>query len=160
MRWPWQRREMLMPWYGRFTDRARMVDRLAYGEAIRFNQEYIGTEHILLGLVKLGSGVAWTLLSSYQVDLRMMRNEVEKMSSPLPAEVPAGRLSLTPRARNIITLAVEESRGLQHAHVGTEHLLLGLLREQQGVAYQILQKLGLNLDEARQRVCELATRKS
>src|SRR5262249_47351410 len=122
--------------YERFTDRARKVMQLANQEAQRFNHEYIGTEHILLGLVKEGSGVAANVLKNLDVDLRKIRLEVEKIVQSGPDMVTMGKLPQTPRAKKVIEYAMEEARNLNHNYVGTEHLLLGLLREQEGVAAQ------------------------
>src|SRR6202046_4937016 len=119
--------------YERFTDRARKVMQLANQEAQRFNHEYVGTEHVLLGLIKEGSGVAATVLRNMDVDLRKIRNEIEK----------------------VIEYAIEEARNLNHNYVGTEHLLLGLLREQEGVAAQVLMNLNLKLEEVREEVLNL-----
>ena len=120
--------------YERFTDRARRVMQLANQEAQRFNHEYIGTEHILLGLVKEGSGVGANVLKNLGVDLRKVRLEVEKLVKSGPEMVTMGKLPQTPRAKRVIEYAIEEARNLNHNYVGTEHLLLGLLRERDGVA--------------------------
>ena len=132
--------------YERFTDRARKVMQLANQEAQRFNHEYIGTEHILLGLVKEGSGVAAHTLKSLNVDLRKVRLEVEKIVQPGPNMVTMGKLPQTPRAKRVIEFAIEEARNLQNNYVGTEHLLLGLLREQEGVAARVLISLGVKVE--------------
>src|SRR4051812_45581420 len=143
--------------YERFTDRARKVMQLANQEAQRFNHEYIGTEHILLGLVKEGSGVAANVLKNLDIDLRKIRLEVEKIVQHGPGgeQVVMGRLPHTPRAKKVIDYAVDEARNLNHNYVGTEHLLLGLLREQEGVAAQVLMNLGLKLEDVRQEVMNL-----
>lgn len=141
--------------YERFTDRARKVMQLANQEAQRFNHEYIGTEHILLGLVKEGSGVAANVLKNLDVDLRKIRIEVEKIVQTGPDMVTMGKLPQTPRAKKVIEYAMEEARNLNHNYVGTEHLLLGLLREQEGVAAQVLMNLGLKLDDVRDEVLNL-----
>jgi hypothetical protein len=140
--------------YERFTDRARKVMQLANQEAQRFNHEYIGTEHILLGLVKEGAGVAANVLASLGVDLRKVRLEVEKVVHH-PWMVRAGKLPHTPRAKKVIEYAVEEARNLGHHYVGTEHLLLGLLREDEGVAACLLRNLGLELEHVRKEVLSL-----
>ena len=114
--------------FERFTDRARKVMALANQEAQRFNHEYIGTEHILLGLVKEGSGVGANVLKNLDVDLRKVRLEVEKLVKSGPDMVTMGKLPQTPRAKKVIEYAIEEARNLNHNYVGTEHLLLGLLR--------------------------------
>ncbi len=141
--------------YERFTDRARKVMQLANQEAQRFNHEYIGTEHILLGLVKEGSGVAANVLKNLDVDLRKIRLEVEKLVQSGPEMVTIGKLPQTPRAKKVIEYSMEEARNLNHNYVGTEHILLGLLREQEGVAAQVLMNLGLKLDDVREEVLNL-----
>ena len=141
--------------YERFTDRARKVMQLANQEAQRFNHEYIGTEHILLGLVKEGSGVAANVLKNLEVDLRKIRLEVEKIVQSGPDMVTMGKLPQTPRAKKVIEYAMEEARNLNHNYVGTEHLLLGLIREQEGVAAQVLMNLGLKLEDVREEVLSL-----
>jgi hypothetical protein len=141
--------------YERFTDRARKVMQLANQEAQRFNHEYIGTEHILLGLVKEGSGVAANVLKNLDIDLRKIRLEVGKIVQPGPDRVVMGRLPQTPRAKKVIEYSIEEARNLNHNYVGTEHLLLGLLREQEGAGAQVLLNLGLNLDLVRREVSQL-----
>lgn len=143
--------------YERFTDRARKVMQLANQEAQRFNHEYIGTEHILLGLVKEGSGVAANVLKNLDIDLRKIRLEVEKIvqTGPGGEQVVMGKLPHTPRAKKVIEYSIEEARNLNHNYVGTEHLLLGLLREQEGVAAQVLMNLGLKLEDVREEVLNL-----
>ncbi|MBX3359652.1 MAG: ATP-dependent Clp protease ATP-binding subunit [Phycisphaeraceae bacterium] len=141
--------------FERFTDRARKVMALANQEAQRFNHEYIGTEHILLGLVKEGSGVGANVLKNLDVDLRKVRLEVEKLVKAGPDMVTMGKLPQTPRAKKVIEYAIEEARNLNHNYVGTEHLLLGLLREHDGVAAQVLMNLGLKLEEVREEVLNL-----
>src|SRR5512147_543612 len=141
--------------FERFTDRARKVMALANQEAQRFNHEYIGTEHILLGLVKEGSGVGANVLKNLDIDLRKVRLEVEKLVKSGPEMVTMGKLPQTPRAKRVIEYAIEEARNLNHNYVGTEHLLLGLLREQDGVAAQVLMNLGLKLEDVREEVLNL-----
>jgi ATP-dependent Clp protease ATP-binding subunit ClpC len=128
---------------------------LANQEAQRFNHEYIGTEHILLGLVKEGSGVAANVLKNLDVDLRKIRLEVEKLVQSGPEMVTIGKLPQTPRAKKVIEYSMEEARNLNHNYVGTEHILLGLLREQEGVAAQVLMNLGMKLDDVREEVLNL-----
>src|SRR5438552_1079060 len=118
--------------YERLTDRARRVFQFAYQEAQRFNHEYIGTEHILLGLVKEGSGVAANVLKNLNIDLRKIRLEVEKIVQSGPDMVTMCKLPQTPRAKKVIEYAIQEARNLNHQYVGTEHILLGLLREHEG----------------------------
>ncbi len=141
--------------YERFTDRARKVMQLANQEAQRFNHEYIGTEHILLGLVKEGSGVAANVLKNLDIDLRKVRLEVEKLVRSGPDMVTAGKLPQTPAAKRVVDYSMEEARRLNHNYIGTEHILLGLLREDQGVAAAVLKNLGLRLDELREEVLVL-----
>ncbi|MGA1018474.1 MAG: ATP-dependent Clp protease ATP-binding subunit [Phycisphaerales bacterium] len=141
--------------FERLTDRARKVMALANQEAQRFNHEYIGTEHILLGLVKEGSGVGANVLKNLGIDLRKVRLEVEKLVKSGPEMVTMGKLPQTPRAKKVIEYAIEEARNLNHNYVGTEHLLLGLLREHDGVAAQVLLNLGLKLEEVREEVLNL-----
>jgi ATP-dependent Clp protease ATP-binding subunit ClpC len=144
-----------IPMFERLTDRARKVMALANQEAQRFNHEYIGTEHILLGLVKEGSGVGANVLKNLDIDLRKVRLEVEKLVKSGPEMVTMGKLPQTPRAKKVIEYAIEEARNLNHNYVGTEHLLLGLLREHDGVAAQVLMNLGLKLEEVRDEVLNL-----
>ncbi|HUS93136.1 MAG TPA: ATP-dependent Clp protease ATP-binding subunit [Phycisphaerae bacterium] len=141
--------------FERFTERARKVMALANQEAQRFNHEYIGTEHILLGLVKEGSGVGANVLKNLGVDLHRVRMEVEKLVKPGPDMVTMGKLPQTPRAKKVIEYSIEEARNLSHNYVGTEHILLGLLREHEGVAAQVLMNLGLKLEEVREEVLNL-----
>lgn len=136
--------------YERFTDRARKVMQLANQEAQRFNQEYIATEHVLLGLIIEGSGVAANVLKNLDLDLLKVRAEVERIVQPGPDKVMMGRLPQTPLAKKVIEFAIEEARNLNHNYVGTEHILLGLLREEKGVAAQVLKNLGLNLQDVRE----------
>ena len=141
--------------FERFTDRARKVMALANQEAQRFNHEYIGTEHILLGLVKEGSGVGATVLKNLDVDIKKLRLEIEKLVKRGPDMVTMGKLPQTPRAKKVIEYAIEEARALNHNYVGTEHILLGLLRESEGIAAQVLMNLGLKLEDVRQEVLNL-----
>jgi len=141
--------------YERFTDRARKVMQLANQEAQRFNHEYIGTEHMLLGLIKEGSGVAAHVLKNLDVQLRKVRLEVEKIVNSGPDMSSTGKLPQTPRAKKALEFAMAEARDLLHNYVGTEHLLLGLIREQEGVAAQVLMQLGLELKQVRDTVLSL-----
>ena len=141
--------------FERFTDRARKVMALANQEAQRFNHEYIGTEHILLGLVKEGSGVGATVLKNLDVDIKKLRFAVEKLVKSGPDMVTMGKLPQTPKAKKVIEYAIEEARALNHNYVGTEHILLGLLRESDGIAAQVLMNLGLKLEDVRQEVLNL-----
>ena len=141
--------------FERFTDRARKVMALANQEAQRFNHEFIGTEHILLGLVKEGSGVGATVLKNMGVDIKQLRREVEKLVQSGPAMITMGKLPQTPRAKQVIECAIEEARALNHSYVGTEHILLGLLRVTDGIAARVLRNLGLKLEDVRQEVLNL-----
>ncbi len=141
--------------YERFTDRARKVMQLANQEAQRLNHEYLGTEHVLLGLVKEGSGVAAWVLANLNVDLGAIRREAEKIVQSGPDMVTMGKMPQTPSTKKVIEYAIEEARNLNHNYVGTEHLLLGLLREQKGVAAQVLMNLGLKLEDVREEVLNL-----
>ncbi len=141
--------------FERFTDRARKVMALANQEAQRFNHEYIGTEHILLGLVKEGSGVGATVLKNLDVDIKKLRLEVEKLVKSGPDMVTMGKLPQTPRAKKVIEYAIEEARSLNHNYVGTEHILLGILRESEGIAAQVLMSCSLKLEDVRQEVLNL-----
>ncbi len=141
--------------YERFTDRARRVIQLADEEAQRYNHEYIGTEHILLGLVKEGSGVAANVLKNLDVDWKRVRLEVEKIVRSGPYFVTMGKLPQTPRTKQVLQYAMEEAFALDHKYVGTEHLLLGLLREQDGVAAQVLMNVGLKLVDVRREIVQV-----
>jgi ATP-dependent Clp protease ATP-binding subunit ClpC len=141
--------------FERFTDRARKVMALANQEAQRFNHDCIGTEHILLGLVKEGSGVGAQVLKNLDVDIKKLRLEIEKMVKSGPDMVTMGKLPQTPRAKKVIEFAIEEARSLNHNYVGTEHILLGLLRESDGIAAQVLMGMGLKLEDIRQEVLNL-----
>ncbi|MFA6133696.1 MAG: ATP-dependent Clp protease ATP-binding subunit [Phycisphaerae bacterium] len=139
----------------RFTERAKKVLALAQQEAQRFNHEYVGTEHFLLGLVKEGSGVGANVLKNLGLDLHKIRMEVEKVVRPGPDMVTMGALPKTPRAKKVLEYALEEARNLNHNYIGTEHILLGLLREKEGVAAQVLTNLQIKLDDVRMEVLEL-----
>jgi ATP-dependent Clp protease ATP-binding subunit ClpC len=144
-----------MPMFNRFTERARKVILLAKEEAKRFNHDYIGTEHILLGLIREGEGVAAAVLASFDLSPDKIRLEVEKLVQPGPSTVISGDLPFTPKAKKVIELAMDEARSLGHNYIGTEHLLLGLLREGEGVASQVLMNMGLELDKVREEVMNL-----
>ncbi len=144
--------------YERFTDRARIVMQVANQEAQRLNHNFIGSEHMLLGLIKEGSGVAANVLKNLDIDLRQIRLEVEMLVQGGPDIVTVGKLRQTPRAKRVIEHAMEEARNLNHNYVGTEHILLGLLREQEGVAAQVLMNLGLKLEDVREEVLNLLGR--
>jgi len=139
----------------RFTDRARKVMQLADQEAQRFNHEYIGTEHVLLGLVKEGEGVAANVLKNLDVDLRKVRREVEMIVQAGPDPVSSGERPRTPRAKKVLEWAAQEARAPGHEYVGTEHLLLGLVAVEEGIAAQVLKNLGLELGGVREEVLNL-----
>jgi four helix bundle protein len=141
--------------FERFTDRARKVMALANQEAQRLNHEYIGTEHILLGLAIERSGIGAMVLKNLGADIRKLRVEVEKLVKSGPEMVTYGKLPQTPRAKRVIEFAIDEARSLNHRYVGTEHILLGLLRESEGIAAQVLINLGLQLEDVRQEVINL-----
>jgi ATP-dependent Clp protease ATP-binding subunit ClpC len=141
--------------FNRFTERARKVIILAKEEAKRFNHDYIGTEHILLGLIREGEGVASAVLQNLGLSLDKIRLEIEKLVQPGPATVVSGDIPFTPRAKRVIELSMEEARQLGHNYIGTEHLLLGLLHEGEGVAAQALLSLGLDLNKVRTEIMEL-----
>src|SRR5665213_4359 len=135
-----------------FTPRAQQVLALARKEADRLNHNFLATEHLLLGLIKLGQGVAVNVLQSMGVDLETVRMEVEKQTPSGPDQKMIGNIPYTPRVKTVITLAQREAKNLNHTYVGTEHLLLGLLREGDGVAAKVLRALDVDIEEARQRV--------
>src|SRR3954468_5567340 len=141
--------------FDKFTDRARKIIALAQKEAERFRHDYIGTEHLLLGLVKEGSGVAVTALNNLSVDVEKVRREVEKLVVVADKEAPSGPLPFTPQAKRVLELASEEARALGHPYIGTEHILLGLLSEQDSVAAQVLINLDLKLDDVRNEILDL-----
>jgi ATP-dependent Clp protease ATP-binding subunit ClpA len=134
--------------YDKFTERARKVLSLAREEAQRFQHNYIGTEHLLLGLVRDGEGVAAKVLSNLGVDLNKVRNAVEFIVGH-GDRIVLGEIGLTPRAKTVIELAMNEARRLNHHYIGTEHLLLGLVREGDGTAVRALESLGVNLEKVR-----------
>jgi len=141
--------------FNRFTERARKVIILAKEEARRFNHDYIGTEHILLGLIREGEGVAAAVLQKLDVSLENIRLEIEKLVQPGPSTQIIGDIPFTPRAKKALELAAEEARSLGHNYIGTEHLLLGLIREGEGIASQVLLNLGMDLNSVRNEVMGL-----
>jgi ATP-dependent Clp protease ATP-binding subunit ClpA len=138
--------------FERFDDSARKVMALANQEAMRLNHEYIGTEHLLLGLVKEGAGIGAKVLEGMGIDLPTARREVEKFAQPGTTTTLAGKLPYTPRSKNVVNFAIKESLKLRHGYVGTGHLLLGLLRERDGLAFQVILKLGGKAEEIRESV--------
>jgi ATP-dependent Clp protease ATP-binding subunit ClpC len=140
--------------FERFTDRARRVMVLAQEEARMLNHNYIGTEHILLGLLGEAEGVAARALESLGISLAAVRQQVEEIIGQ-GQQAPSGHIPFTPRAKKVLELAQREARALGHAYVGTEHILLGLIREGDGVAAQVLVNLGADLNRVRQQVIQL-----
>ncbi len=140
--------------FDRFTDRAKKVMSFARQEAQKFNHEYIGTEHILLGLIQEGSGVAANVLKNMNIDLEKIRHEVEKIVKTGPSMVTMGQLPFTPRAKKVLELSMEEASQLSHNYIGTEHLLLGLIKENEGIAAQVLMNLNVKLEDVREEVLE------
>ncbi|MBN2190826.1 MAG: ATP-dependent Clp protease ATP-binding subunit [Candidatus Aureabacteria bacterium] len=140
--------------FDKFTPRARQVIILARKEADRFNHSYIGTEHLLLGIIKLGDGVAFNVLRRMGIDFETVRLEIEKSVGAGPETKVAGDVPLTSRAKKVIELAVEESNKLNHTYVGTEHILLGLIKEGEGIAAGILIKLGLDLHKVKEEILQ------
>ena len=142
--------------FERFTDRARRVVVLAQEEARLLNHNYIGTEHVLLGLIREGEGVAPRALDALGISLEAVRGQVEEIVGQGQA-APAGHIPFTARAKKVLELSLREALQLGHNYIGSEHLLLGLVREGEGVAAQVLQKLGADLDQVRQTVIRLLT---
>src|SRR5256885_5081514 len=140
--------------FERFTDRARRVVVLAQEEARLLNHNYIGTEHILLGLIHEGEGVAAKALESLGISLEAVRNQVEEIIGQ-GGSSPSGHIPFTPRAKKVLELSLREALQLGHNYIGTEHILLGLIREGEGVAAQVLVKLGADLSRVRQQVIQL-----
>lgn len=141
--------------FDRFTERARKVIILAKEEAKRFNHDYIGTEHILLGLIKEGESVAAAVLQNLGLSLDTIRLEVEKLVQFGPSTIVSGDIPFTPKAKKVIELAMDEARRLGHNYIGTEHLLLGLIKEGEGVASHVLMNVGLDLNKVRAEVIKL-----
>src|SRR5689334_7537712 len=140
--------------FERFTDRARRVVVLAQEEARLLNHNYIGTEHILLGLIHEGEGVAAKALESLGISLEAVRSQVEEIIGQ-GGSSPSGHIPFTPRAKKVLELSLREALQLGHNYIGTEHILLGLIREGEGVAAQVLVKLGADLSRVRQQVIQL-----
>src|SRR5213595_3916386 len=141
--------------FDRFNDRAKRVLALAQDEAIRFNHNYIGTEHLLLGLVREGEGVAARVLDALGVQLTKVRTAVEFTIGRGDSTTSPSEITLSPRTKKVIELAIDEARKLGHSHVGTEHLLLGLVREGEGIAAGVLESLGVSLEKVRAQVIEV-----
>src|SRR5687767_44621 len=142
--------------FDKFTERARKVLTLAQEEAHRFNHDYIGSEHLLLGLVREGDGVAARVLGNMGVQLPKVRSAVEFIIGRGESMI-MGEIGLTPRAKKVIELAVDEARRLNHHYIGTEHLLLGLVREGEGIAAGVLESLGVNLEKVRAQVMQVVS---
>ncbi len=140
--------------YERFTDRSRKVMSLANQDSQRFNHEHLGTEHILLGLIDEGAGVAAHILKNLNLSSRRVLREIEKRQA-VPQMFTKGRLPQTVHAKNVIENAMEEAQLLKHNYVGTEHLLLGLLRKKNCLAVKVLEDLGLSIEEIRNEVLNL-----
>jgi ATP-dependent Clp protease ATP-binding subunit ClpA len=140
--------------FERFTHRARRVVVLAQEEARALNHNYIGTEHLLLGLIREGEGVAPRALESLRISLEAVRRQVQEIIGQ-GQEVPAAHIPFTPRAKKVLELSLREARDLKHDYIGTEHILLGLIREGEGVAAQVLTKLGGDLDRVREEVMRI-----
>src|SRR4030095_2922383 len=139
-----------------FTDRVRKVLQMAREEAARLHHEYVGTEHILLGLIREGEGVAAAVLQNLNVDLEEIQQKIEETVKKGKAAPASGNdLPYTSRAKKVLELAMAEARELSHSYVGTEHLLLGLLREEKGIAAQVLTEVGVALDAARAETLRL-----
>jgi ATP-dependent Clp protease ATP-binding subunit ClpA len=138
--------------FDRFNDRAKRVLALAQDEAIRFNHNYIGTEHLLLGLVREGEGVAARAMDSLGVDLSQIRRSVESLIGRGASTMPPSEITLAPQTKQVINYAIEESRKLGHSHVGTEHLLLGIVRQGESTAAKVLASLGVELEKIRHQV--------
>jgi ATP-dependent Clp protease ATP-binding subunit ClpC len=139
--------------FERFTERARVVVVLAQEEARMLNHDYIGTEHILLGLIHEGEGVAARALESLGISLDTVRTQVQEIIGEGKA-APPSHIPFTPRAKKVLELSLREALQLSHNYIGTEHILLGLVREGEGVAAQVLQKLGADLERVRQQVIQ------
>jgi ATP-dependent Clp protease ATP-binding subunit ClpC len=145
--------------FERFTDRAKRVMVLAQEEARMLNHNYIGTEHMLLGLIHEGDGVAAKALETLNISLEAVRRQVEEAIGQGQA-APTGHIPFTPRAKKVVELSLRESLQLHHDYIGTEHILLGLIREGDGVAAEILRKLGARLDRVRETVLQELSRRS
>jgi ATP-dependent Clp protease ATP-binding subunit ClpA len=138
--------------FDRFNDRAKRTLALAQDEAIRFNHNYIGVEHLLLGLIREGEGVAARALNSLGVELSKARTNVEFIIGRGDSTTAPSEITLSPRTKKVIELAIDEARKLGHSHVGTEHLLLGIVREGEGIASGVLESLGVSLEKVRHQV--------
>src|ERR687893_1974657 len=156
VKWPGSPRETArlpsLKTMNNFTPRAQQVLALARKEADRFHHNYVGTEHILLGLIKLGQGVAVSVLQKMGMDLETVRMEVEKQVGSGPETKMVGNIPYTPRVKKVLALAGKEAKALNHSYVGTEHILLGLLREGEGVAARVLKSLEVDIERTRNEI--------
>jgi ATP-dependent Clp protease ATP-binding subunit ClpC len=141
--------------FDRFTERVRKVIQLAREEAMRFNHDYIGTEHLLLGLVKEGEGIAAAALANLGVDLKTLRLEVEKLVEQGPSTVSVGEIPFNPQAKKVLELSVEEARKFGHNYIGTEHLLLGLIKEGEGIAAHVLDNMKVDVEKVQREIVKL-----
>lgn len=139
----------------RFTERVKKVLFLARDEAGRLQRDYIGTEHILMGIVREGEGIAAKSLQNLGLSFQQIQRTIERMVARSGGTLKVGEIPFTPRAKRVLELSVEEARLLRHDHIGTEHLLLGLLREGEGVAARVLMELGANRERIREEILEL-----
>jgi hypothetical protein len=151
---PMPRREVSRECFSNFTPRAQQVLALARKEADRFNHNFLGTEHLLLGLIKLGQGVAVSVLQKMGLDLETVRMEVEKQVGTGPDQKMIGYIPYTPRVKKVLALASREAKALNHTYVGTEHILLGLLREGGGVAAKVFKNLGVDIEQTRREILQ------
>lgn len=135
-----------------FSPRAQQTLALARQEAERFNHNFVGTEHLLLGLIQLGQGVAVNVLGKMKIDLEVVRQEVEKYVGTGPDQKVVGSIPYTPRVKKVLALAAKEAKALNHTYIGTEHILLGLLREGDGAAGRVLTNLGVDLEVTRHEI--------
>ena len=141
--------------FNRYSDRARKVIIIAREESKRLNYEYVATEHILLGLIKEGGGIGAEALRSIGVDLEQLQTQVEETLEAKQGEEVKGKIPFSTRAKKILELAVKEAQQFGHKHIGTEHFLLGIVKEGEGVAAQLLAQADMTLEKARSEVAEL-----
>jgi len=164
MNWFESAKKLLAKWKAKqiassvkFTPRAQQICALARKEAERFNHNFIGTEHILLGLIKLGDGVAANVLGNLGLNLENVRVEVERQVGNQAGQKITGHIPYTPRTKKVIALAVREAKALNHTYVGTEHLLLGLLREGGGMAAQVFKHFNVDAEKTRKEILKEIT---
>ena len=137
-----------------FSPRSQNVLGLARREANRKSHNYVGTEHVLLGIIELGEGVAFSVLGKMRIDTEMIRVEVQHQVGSGPNTKLPGRIPYTPRVKKVLALAGKEAKALRHSYVGTEHILLGLLREGEGVAARVLQNFGVKIEQTRTAILD------